>query len=200
VIVDDSEHSPDLILASSSPRRRELIEQLGLRPLVMAADIDETPRVAEDPGDYVLRLSHGKAQKIAAQQDAVAIVLGADTIIDHGGQVLGKPENQQQCIDMLSQLAATTHQVLTGVTVIRGEQVESTVISTEVGMREISVDEIRAYWQTGEPQGKAGSYAIQGRGARFVTAINGSYSNVVGLPLFETADMLSRFGIEFDRV
>lgn len=198
--MDDANRSPDLILASSSPRRLELIEQLGLQPLVIAADIDETPHAAENPQDYVLRLSHGKAQKVALQQDAAAIVLGADTIIDHAGQVLGKPDDLQQSIDMLTQLAASTHRVLTGVTIIRADQMESAVIATEVSMREISVDEIRAYWRTGEPHGKAGSYAIQGRGARFVTAIHGSYSNVVGLPLFETADMLSRFGIEFDRV
>lgn len=198
--MDDANRSPDLILASSSPRRLELIEQLGLQPMVIAADIDETPHTGEDPHDYVLRLSQGKAQKVASQQDAVAIVLGADTIIDHAGQVLGKPDNLQQSIDMLTQLAASTHRVLTGVTIIRGDQLESAVIATEVSMREISVDEMRAYWRTGEPQGKAGSYAIQGRGARFVNAIHGSYSNVVGLPLFETADMLSRFGIEFDRL
>ena len=187
-----------LILASASPRRRELIEQLGLTAHVKSADIDETPHAGEDTGDYVLRLSLDKAGKVANQISTDHIILGADTVIDYQGQIMGKPNSLQQSIDMLGQLSAQTHQVLTGVTIICGDDVESFSVATDVTMRDISENEMRAYWESGEPQGKAGSYAIQGRGARFVKTIRGSYSNVVGLPLFETAAVLTRFGISFD--
>jgi len=170
-----NEHSRySVILASASPRRRELIEQLGLKPVVKSADIDETPHIGEDTRDYVLRLSLGKARKVADQMASSDIVIGADTVIDYNGQILGKPQSLQQSVDMLSKLSAHTHQVLTGVTVIAGDRRESLA------------------------GGKAGSYAIQGKGARFVESISGSYSNVVGLPLFETAAVLASFGIDFD--
>lgn len=187
-----------LVLASASPRRRELLAQLGLAPIVRSADIDETPRGTESTSEYVLRLSRGKAEKIAAQAAVHEVVIGADTVIDYNGQIMGKPASLEQCIDMLSQLSGQTHQVLTGVTVIGDSLAESQVVETDVCMRELTEAEIRAYWQTGEPHGKAGSYAIQGRGARFVKSISGSYSNVVGLPLFETATMLAGYGIRFD--
>ena len=187
-----------VILASASPRRRELVEQLGLTTHVTSADIDETPLAGEVTSDYVLRLSLGKARKVADQFDSDKLVLAADTVIDYRGQIMGKPKSLQQSIEMLSQLSAQTHQVLTGVTVICGAAVESLTVATSVTMRDISENEIRAYWLTGEPLGKAGSYAIQGKAARFIKTICGSYSNVVGLPLFETAAMLTRFGIRFD--
>jgi septum formation protein len=190
--------SRTVVLASASPRRRELLEQIGLTPVVRSADIDETPLSTENTSDYVRRLSLGKAEKIAGQATAHKVVIGADTVIDYNGQIMGKPASLEQCIDMLSQLSAQTHRVLTGVTVIGDSLVESQVVGTDVSMREITEAEIRAYWHTGEPQGKAGSYAIQGRGARFVKGISGSYSNVVGLPLFETATMLAGYGIRFD--
>lgn len=186
------------MLASASPRRRELIEQLGLIPCVTPADIDETPLAGESTRDYVVRLSLGKARKVAEQSMAEDIVLGADTVINFHERIMGKPHNLQQCVEMLRELSAQTHQVLTGVSLICGNLVESFAVETSVTMRDITEDEIRAYWSTGEPQGKAGSYAIQGRGARFVSSISGSYSNVVGLPLFETASMLARMGIQFD--
>ncbi len=190
---------PTLILASASPRRRELIEQLGLIPRVLAADIDETLQTGEGTRDYVLRLSSGKARKVADQLSSSDVVLGADTVIDCQGHIMGKPGSLQQSIDMLSQLSARTHQVVTGVTVIGSGMAESFVVETNVTMREISEKEMRAYWLTEEPKGKAGSYAIQGRGARFIETISGSYSNVVGLPLFETAAALAQFGVHFDR-
>ena len=193
---DMSEQS--VILASASPRRRELVEQLGLMTHVTSADIDETPLAGEVTSDYVLRLSLGKARKVADQFDSDKLVLAADTVIDYRGQIMGKPKSLQQSIEMLSQLSAQTHQVLTGVTVICGAAVESLTVATSVTMRDISENEIRAYWLTGEPLGKAGSYAIQGKAARFIKTICGSYSNVVGLPLFETAALLTRFGIRFD--
>jgi len=188
-----------VILASASPRRRELMEQLGIYPLVRSADIDETPRSGENTIDYVVRLSLGKARKIADQITSGDLVIGADTVIDYHGQIMGKPNSLRQSIDMLSQLSSQTHRVLTGVTLIAGNRLESLSVETSVTMREIEEKEMHAYWLTGEPKGKAGSYAIQGRGARFIKAISGSYSNVVGLPLFETAAMLSRFGVNFDQ-
>jgi len=194
-----TETNKSLILASSSPRRKELIEQLGLSPRVVPADIDETPGAAEKTRDYVLRLSLTKATKVADQLTSGApVVVGADTVIDFQGQIMGKPASLEQSIDMLCQLSAQTHQVQTGVTVISGSLVESCNVVTEVTLCKLSLAEIRAYWQSGEPRGKAGSYAIQGKGARFVEKISGSYSNVVGLPLYETAKILARCGIEFD--
>ena len=195
------QHTPKaVILASASPRRRELIEQLGLTPTVMSADIDETPVVGENTCDYVRRLSLGKARKVADLTATNDIVLGADTVIDCRGKIMGKPDSLQQSIDMLSQLSAHTHQVFTGVTLIAGDRCESFTVETRVTMRAITEQEVQAYWLSGEPNGKAGSYAIQGRGARFIESISGSYSNVVGLPLFETAAMLTDFGIDFDQV
>lgn len=193
-----NDRSRTLVLASASPRRRELLEQLGLTPGVQPADIDETPHHGENTSDYVLRMSLGKAEKIAQSAAAHELVIGADTVIDYQGQIMGKPENLQQCIDMLTLLSGQTHRVLTGVTLICDSLVESSVVETSVCMRVLTETEIRAYWVTGEPQGKAGSYAIQGRGARFIKGISGSYSNVVGLPLFETATMLAGYGISFD--
>jgi len=189
--------SQSVILASSSPRRRELLEQLGLTPVVKSADIDETPVEGESTCDYVLRLSFGKARKVADQIATNYVVIGADTVIEHNGQIMGKPDGVEQSVDMLSQLSACTHQVFTGVTLVVGDRSESLTVATSVTMCAITLKEIHAYWLTGEPQGKAGSYAIQGKGARFVESINGSYSNVVGLPLFETAGMLADFGISF---
>jgi len=194
----NEEMLPTVVLASASPRRRELVEQLGLTSRVQPADIDETLFSGEDSRAYVLRLSLGKARKVADQITTDEIVLGADTIVDCRGQIMGKPDSLQQSIGMLRQLSAQTHQVFTGVTLIRGSLVESFAVVTDVTMCSITEREMRNYWLTGEPQGKAGSYAIQGRGARFIETISGSYSNVVGLPLFETATMLARFGIRFD--
>ncbi len=205
------DHNPDntinpqqLILASSSPQRKALLQQIGLDPLCLPADIDESIKKGETAADYVLRLSQEKSQVIAALH-ADAVVLGADTTIAIGDQILGKADNLQQAIETLSLLCNTTHSVFTGVTVARGfphsgssresGNSKSMVCETTVEFGHYTTDDIRAYWKTGEPQGKAGSYAIQGLGAIFVKSIHGSYSNVVGLPLHESAELLKNFGV-----
>lgn len=183
-----------LYLASTSPRRRELLAQLGLDFHVLKADIDETPRPGEAPADYVLRLAREKAAAGLAQAGE-GVVIAADTSVVQGGAILGKPASLDEAIAMWSRLSGGEHQVLTGVAVGSGERMSAQVVATRVRFRSISLAEMRAYWASGEAGDKAGGYAIQGKGAIFVTGIDGSYSNVVGLPLEETAAMLDGFGI-----
>lgn len=183
-----------LILASSSPQRRALLQQIGLEPVCIAADIDESRLVNESASDYVQRLSVEKCQAVA-RANPDAIVVGSDTTISIADRVLGKALDLEQAIDTLSLLSDKQHSVFTGVTVASGAGHKSTVCETKVQFGVLTIDDIRAYWQTGEPQGKAGCYAIQGLGAVFVKAISGSYSNVVGLPLREVAMLLEQFGL-----
>ncbi|MDF2445065.1 MAG: septum formation protein Maf [Moraxellaceae bacterium] len=186
---------PDrLFLASTSPRRRELLAQLGLEFSVLRVDIDESRRDGEAPADYVARLAREKAVAgVAAAGEGV--VVAADTTVVLGDDILGKPASQEEAVAMWSRLAGRAHRVLTGVAVGHRERLEVRVVATTVRFRPIDAAEMRAYWASGEPVDKAGGYAIQGRGAIFVTGIDGSYSNVVGLPLAETAELLARFGI-----
>lgn len=185
---------PRLVLASASPRRHELLSAIGVDFDVEIADIDESPRRGESPADMVLRLAAGKATAIAVEADGV--VIGADTTVVIGTHIFGKPRDEADAINMLRRLSGQTHNVLTGVAVATRGRVSTALSSTQVRFREIDPDEARRYWQTGEPRGKAGAYAIQGRGGLFVTEINGSYSGVVGLPVFETAELLREAGIE----
>ena len=178
-----------LILASQSPRRKELLSQLGVQFQTRPADIDETPLSGESPMDYVLRLSIEKARCIAGSQSGTW-VLGSDTTVVRGEAILGKPEDEEDAVSMLLSLSGKTHQVLTAVALVKGEQVLSRVVSTQVCFREITESMARAYWATEEPCDKAGSYGIQGLGGMLVRSIDGSYSSVVGLPLAETADLL----------
>ncbi len=183
-----------LILASSSPQRKALLQQIGFDPECMPADIDETRHVGETAFDYVRRLSFEKCQVVAdAYPDAV--VIGSDTTISIDDLVLGKADSLEQAIETLSRLSGTEHSVLTGVTVSTGGKPKSVVCETRVEFGLLTDSEIRAYWNSGEAQGKAGCYAIQGIGATFVKAIHGSYSNVVGLPLHEVAVLLKHFGM-----
>jgi septum formation protein len=188
-----------LILASQSPRRKALLGQLGYSFNVQASDIDETLVAQESPSDYVLRLALAKAQKVfltlAENTKKSAIVIGSDTSVVINDVVLGKPENLNDCIDMLSLLSDQEHQVLTAVAVVSDSEIKTQLVTTKVFFKVLTLAEIKAYWQTGEPQDKAGSYAIQGIAGQFVKAIHGSYSAVVGLPLFETAALLSQFGL-----
>ena len=190
-----------LILASSSPRRREILSALGLKFTVCAADIDETMRDGESAGDMVLRLAIEKATvtPVALGQ----IVIGADTAVVLGAAIFGKPGDRDDALAMLAALSGKTHQVMTGVAVATAGGVETVRSVTDVRFREIHPDEARRYWQSGEPQGKAGAYAIQGRGGVFVEAIMGSYTGVVGLPVFETGRLLAAAGLaippELDR-
>lgn len=189
--------NPDLILASASPRRKELLLQLGVCFQVLTADIDETPLQGENPEQYVQRLAREKAQAIlhSAQCPPHIAVLGADTIVVCDRQLLGKPRDAEQAAAMLSQLSARTHRVLTAVCLCNEQALEIRMSDTEVTFRTLGSQDIDSYIRSGEPFGKAGAYAVQGLGAAFVSCISGSYSGVVGLPLFETAQLLRDFGV-----
>jgi len=188
-----------LILASQSPRRHALLNQLGYTFSILAADIDETVQPNEKPADYVVRLAIQKAQTIfeqlPVQNQADTIVLGADTCVVSHSDILGKPDNEQQCIDTLKQLSGQTHQVLTSIAAVGVNTTTKMLVTTQVSFKPLTTLEIQRYWQTGEPCDKAGSYAIQGIGGQFVTNIQGSYSAVVGLPLYETSQMLAKLGL-----
>lgn len=190
--------SPQLYLASSSPRRRELLEQVGLCYIQLRPEVDETALKNESPAALVQRLARLKAETglSMTDPDVPLPVLGADTVVVLQGQVFGKPNSEGAALDMLAQLSGQTHQVLTAVAVAAAGQAEVILSITEVTFKDISAEMARAYWQTGESQDKAGAYAIQGRAALFVEKIEGSYSGVVGLPLMETAELLMKFGIE----
>jgi septum formation protein len=186
--------SSPLLLASSSPRRRELLLRLGVAFQVRPQDIDESVLNLEKPYDYVQRVALDKAlSALAANPDA--LVLAADTSVIVDDQILGKPQDSGDALSMLNLLSNREHAVLTAVTLANSERQRSTVVRTTVNFRSISAAEAQRYWATGEPIGKAGGYAIQGFGAAFVESIEGSFSNVVGLPLFETAQYLQEFGV-----
>jgi len=182
-----------LHLASSSPRRREILAALGLTFSVGSPDVDEQRLGDESPDAMVLRLACDKAA--AGAPEGGAVVIGADTAVVLDGAIFGKPNDEADALEMLARLSAQTHQVLTGVAVWDGQDMRSVVSATDVRFREIYPDEARAYWQSGEPCDKAGAYAIQGQGGVFVEEIRGSYSGVVGLPVFETVKLLEEAGI-----
>lgn len=188
-----------LILASQSPRRKALLAQLGYSFTIQASDIDETLLSNESPHDYVLRLALEKAQKIFVSlpmlEKKSAVVLGSDTSVVINNTVLGKPENLADCINTLSLLSGKQHEVLTAIALVSEGEIKTHLVTTKVFFKALSLVEIESYWQTGEPKDKAGSYAIQGLAGQFVKAIHGSYSAVVGLPLYETAELLSQFGL-----
>lgn len=186
--------TPALHLASTSPRRREILRSLGLEFTVIGVKIDESRLEGESARQMVLRLAAEKAA--AAVTEDVQLVIGADTIVLLGDRVLGKPRDRDDSVDMLMSLSGRSHTVLSGVA-LRSSSGTTTVLSeTDVRFREIDRDEALAYWQSGEPRDKAGSYAIQGRGGAFVAAIRGSYSGVVGLPVYELVDLLRNAGID----
>ena len=186
-----------LFLASGSPRRRELLTQIGVAFSVVGADIDETPLPDESPAAYVERLARGKAEagRGRLNANAQACVLGADTAVVLDGKILGKPVDEADALAMLMSLSGQEHEVLTAIALLDGERCESRVVRSLVRFRPISAAEASAYWESGEPRDKAGGYGIQGLGAVFVSGLNGSYSAVVGLPLCETAELLGHFGI-----
>ena len=189
----------ELTLASASLRRKQLLAEVGLVFKIDRADIDESPINGEKAEDYVLRLSEEKARLVVPRhQDGV--ILAADTTVVLGGDILGKPESEEHGVEMLRRLSANTHKVLTGVCVINRYRQESFLTSSRVVFKEISLPEILWYWNTGEPEDKAGAYGLQGKGAAFVTAIYGSFTNVIGLPLVETLSLLEDFGVNAMRV
>ena len=184
-----------IILASSSPRRRELLQQMGIDFEVNSFEIDESPHLHESPADYVVRLAIEKAQAAIRQLPVDTIVIAADTTVTIDGQILGKPANQAEAFAMWQRLSGRDHFVMTGVAVAKNQTVLHRRVTTEVHFAHLTHDDMLAYWQTGEPVGKAGGYAIQGKGAAFIPKIHGSYSNVVGLPIFETLDLLKEFDL-----
>lgn len=182
-------------LASASPRRQELLTQLGVRHEVLRVTVDESPLPAEGAEDLVCRLATAKAQAgLAVRPSGNSPVLAADTAVALGPDLFGKPTDAADAARMLGRLAGRTHIVWTAVAVVDGERERVELSRSEVTFRTLSPEEIAAYWATGEPADKAGAYAIQGRGARFIADLRGSYSGVMGLPLFETARLLTLFG------
>lgn len=170
-----------LVLASQSPRRAEILRNAGIPFTIRSADIDETPRRGESPLEYVMRLAEEKAAAIEAAPDE--IVLGADTTVVIGREMLAKPEDEADARRMLSKLSGRRHEVITGICLIRGEERIRDSAVTKVWFTEMAEDEIAAYAASGEPLGKAGAYAIQGLASKYIEKINGSYFNVVGLPI-----------------
>jgi septum formation protein len=183
-----------IILASASPRRQELLDQINVTYTVYPVDIDETPRVNESPLAYVQRLAAEKSAACKARLNPEIPILAADTTVVLGDMIMGKPKDQADALTMLMQLSGKSHQVYSAISV-RGREHGQAVSVTEVTFRHLTEQEILAYWHSGEPLDKAGSYAIQGLGALFVEAIKGSFSGVMGLPLFETAELLSNQGV-----
>jgi septum formation protein len=182
-------------LASASPRRQELLTQLGVRFEVLPVAVDEEPRPGEGAADLVCRLASAKALAgVAARADPGAPVVAADTSVALGAELFAKPLDQADAARILSRLSGRTHAVFTAVALADGQRERVELSRSEVTFRTLSPEEIAAYWRTGEPADKAGAYAIQGRGAQFITDLRGSYSGVMGLPLFETARLLTLFG------
>ena len=185
-----------LILASGSPRRRELLERFGVPFEVIPAAGEESPIRDRTPGEYVEYLAREKAAQVAAQiADPAAVLIAADTVVELSGTVLGKPRTPERAFAMLSDLSGNTHRVWSGVCVREGERILSGTECTEVRFRKLSEKEIRQYIDTGEPLDKAGAYGYQGLASLFVESIRGDYFNVVGLPLCRLGQMLREFGI-----
>lgn len=187
---------PVICLASMSPRRRELLAQIGVPHTVFAAHVDESLLPAESPADYVARLARLKATTVRDRGEGLP-VLAADTTVVLDGAVYGKPADRGDGLAMLARLAGRTHEVLTAVALATQRGVALRVNVSSVRFRNIDGSEIERYWETGEPHDKAGGYAIQGYGAVFVAALGGSYSAVMGLPLLETAELLRDAGLPY---
>jgi septum formation protein len=191
---------PGLVyLASRSPRRRELLAQLGLEAEVLDVEVDETPLPGENAAALVLRLAQAKAQaaRLPGRHHGTGpppTVIAADTAVTLDGEIFGKPADLADAQRILGRLAGRTHEVVTGLAVLHAGRCQATLSRSEVSMRAISADEITRYWHSGEPADKAGSYAIQGLGVIFIAGLSGSYSGVMGLPLYELAGMLAGCG------
>lgn len=191
--------NPLIYLASASPRRGALLAQIGVSHRVRAVDIDESRRAAEHPKTYVQRLAREKASALwdlLAHSERLP-VLAADTTVAADDEILGKPRDEQDAVRMLSLLSGRIHQVYTGVALISEQGIHDAVSLSQVQFRALGIEEARAYWRTGEPADKAGAYAVQGLAAAFIQRIEGSYSGIMGLPLFETAQLLERIGWRF---
>lgn len=181
----------DVVLASTSPRRKELLEQIGVQFTTTAIDIDESVITGETPSEYVVRLAREKALTAVSNFSEQTVIIAADTTVTIDGHILGKPVNREDAFAMWELLSGRTHQVMTGVAVAFLGQVQTAIVQTDVEFLSLTHEQMQNYWDSGEPIGKAGGYAIQGLGAVFVPRIQGSYSNVVGLPLVETVALIT---------
>lgn len=186
-----------IVLASASERRSRLLAQIGVRHEAVPADLDETPAPGESPSNYVQRLARDKAQAgfRALGTGASRPVLGADTTVVLDGRIYGKPADEAECVGMLLSLSGRCHEVLSAVALFDGVKLWEDLNLSRVTFRALDATECRRYWASGEPAGKAGAYAIQGLGAVFVARLEGSFSGVMGLPLFETAALLDAAGV-----
>jgi septum formation protein len=182
-------------LASASPRRHELLLQIGVPHVITVPHIDESAAPGERPADYVQRIARTKAEAVWKADNSLP-VLSADTTVVLNGEMFGKPSGRDHAIDMLARLSGKTHEVMTAVVMVWAGGSAVRMNTSEVRFRTLTLDECAAYWESGEPRDKAGGYAIQGRAAVFIESIAGSYSGVMGLPLFETAALLQEAGID----
>jgi len=188
--------NPSLILASASPRRRELLDQIGIQYRVVVADLDEVALEGELPGDYVLRMAREKAGAVRRREMATIPVLGADTEVILDSRILGKPVDRQHAIDMLSGLSGRTHEVWSAVAVVMPDgRILQDLNVTRVSFAVMEPDWIETYCETGDPMDKAGAYGVQGLAAQKIERLEGSYSGVMGLPLFETTQLLRQAGL-----
>ena len=188
--------SPLVCLASVSPRRRELLAQIGVPHRVVGADIDETVGAGEAPRDYVLRMACQKALTVRERGETLP-VLAADTTVVLDNTIFGKPRDRDDGLAMLGRLSGRTHEVLTAVALANSRDVTLRLSVSTVRFRGLSSEECAAYWETGEPRDKAGGYAVQGAAAVFIESLSGSYSGVMGLPLFETGELLRAAGVPY---
>jgi septum formation protein len=190
--------SLSVLLASASPRRRELLRQIGIDPEVVPANVDETRLAGEVPYHYVERLARLKAQTAwsALQPARRTALLAADTAVVLDSEIFGKPVDREEGLAMLARLSGRTHEVATGVALVTDRGIDFRLKVSYVTFRALNRAECQAYWDTGEPRDKAGGYAVQGRAALFVCELAGSYSGVMGLPLYETAELLRAAGID----
>lgn len=189
---------PVVCLASVSPRRRELLTQIGVPHKVVGAHIDETAHPGEMPRGYVMRMARQKALAVRDRGEALP-VLAADTTVVLDDVIFGKPRDRDEGVAMLQRLSGRTHEVMTAVAVADARGVALRLNVSSVRFRKLTTEECSAYWETGEPHDKAGGYAVQGAAAVFIESLSGSYSGVMGLPLFETAELLRDAGVAYWR-
>jgi len=188
--------APQLVLASASPRRQELLQQIGVSFTVSPVDIDESPLMDESPATYVERMALEKARAGWEASNKILPVLGSDTAVVIDEQILGKPRDRADGIEMLQQLSGRDHTVMTAVALVREQETGIRLSESRVVFSDIPYEELIRYWESGEPADKAGAYAIQGKAAVFIRRLEGSFSGVMGLPLNETAELLTNSGID----
>jgi len=186
----------EIILASASPRRRTLLHQIGVRFRVVVADVDESVKVGEDPADYVVRVARAKALEVWGREAGGLPVLGADTAVVLEGDILGKPSSRGEAVTMLEQLSGRTHEVFSAVALVEGPDAMHEALNvTRVTFAQLEPEWIAGYCDTGDPMDKAGAYGVQGRAAEKIARIEGSFYGVMGLPLYETAQLLRRLEV-----